>query len=357
MEPPERSGASASDGDDERPGRDRRRLRLNDDERLRRREAARRRTRRNRRMAAGVLLLAFAALGGAVVSATGGRDGGDGRAGLAGAARRSQPAPPKPPELPGGGRRILPDHRVVGFYGAPQDDQLGILGVGTLTRAGRRLHAQARKYRAGGRRVLPAFELIAVIASGAPGADGQWRYRQTDAVVRRHLRAARRADAILVLDIQPGRSPFIDEVRHFRRWLKEPDVSLAIDPEWSMRPGQVPGRQIGSTDAATVNDVSAYLADIVKRGNLPQKLLIVHQFTDDMIQNKPDLRRREGVALVLNVDGFGNQPNKISKYDAFTSGPRRTHYGFKLFYEEDTDLMTPREVLRLRPRPDVVMYE
>ena len=204
---------------------------------------------------------------------------------------------------------------------------------------------------------MRAFELIVTVASGAPGDDGQWRYRQTNRVVRDHLRAARRAKAILVLDIQPGRSPFMDEVRHLRRWLKEPDVSIALDPEWSMDAGQVPGRQIGDTDAATVNRVSRYMADVVERGNLPQKLLIVHQFTEDMIKDKPSLRRREGIALVLNVDGFGDQPNKISKYDAFTDGPRRTHYGFKLFYEEDTNLMSPREVLRLRPRPDVVMYE
>jgi hypothetical protein len=259
--------------------------------------------------------------------------------------------------LPGGGRTILPDHRVVGFYGAPQDEALGVLGIGTLTSAGRKLRRQAREYRRGGRSIMRAFELIVTVAAGAPGEDGMYRYRQEDRVVREHLRAARRAGAILILDIQPGRSPFMDEVRHLRPWLKEPDVSLALDPEWSMRAGEVPGRVIGSTDASVVNRVSRYMADVVERGDLPQKLLLVHQFTDDMIRNKERLRRREGIALVLNVDGFGDQPNKISKYDAFTDGRRRTHYGFKLFYEEDTNLMTPREVLRLRPRPDVVIYE
>ena len=138
--------------------------------------------------------------------------------------------------------------------------------------------------------------------------------------------------------------------------LEQPDVSLALDPEWSMRPGQVPGQTIGSTDAATVNRVSAYLADIVKRRNLPQKLLLVHQFTDDMIKDKQRLRRRPGIALTLNVDGFGDRPNKIGKYKGFTDS-RRFHYGFKLFYEEDVNLMQPRDVLRLRPKPDLVMYE
>ena len=38
---------------------------------------------------------------------------------------------PASAQLPGGGRRIFPDYRVVAFYGAPQDDALGALGIGT----------------------------------------------------------------------------------------------------------------------------------------------------------------------------------------------------------------------------------
>ena len=147
------------------------------------------------------------------------------------------------------------------------------------------------------------------------------------------------------------------EVRALRRFLEEPDVSLALDPEWSMAPGQVPGQQIGSTDAAAVNEVSGYLSRIVRAGNLPQKLLVVHRFTQDMIRNEHRLRRHHGVALTVNVDGFGDRPNKIAKYREFTHGRQDRHHGFKLFYAEDTVLMTPRQVLRLRPRPDLVVYE
>jgi hypothetical protein len=61
--------------------------------------------------------------------------------------------------------------------------------------------------------------------------------------------------------------------------------------------------------------------------------------------------------MVLNADGFGTRPVKESKYDAFSADARDFHHGFKLFYEEDVGLMTPRQVLRLRPAPDVVEYE
>jgi hypothetical protein len=300
--------------------------------------------------AAGLLAAAVAA---GMMGASGG--------GLAETRAGPTAAAPAPPalagQLPRGGRRILPRYRVVAFYGAPQAPGLGTLGVGSPDAMARRLTRQARAYAAAGRPVMPAFELIATVVQAAPGADGRYRFRQPHAVIRRYLRAARRARALLVLDIQPGRADFMDEVRALREFLVEPDVGVALDPEWSMGPGQVPGQVIGSTSAAVVNRVSADLARIVRARRLPEKLLIVHQFTPGMIRGKAALRRRPGVALVVNADGFGSPAAKISKYRFLTSQGPRVFNGFKLFYEEDTDLMSPREVLRLRPRPDVVVYE
>ena len=119
----------------------------------------------------------------------------------------------------------------------------------------------------------------------------------------------------------------------------------------------MPGQSIGETDAATINEVSRYLSELVRRHDLPQKLLVVHRFTGDMIEAEDQLERHPGVALVVNVDGFGDRPNKISKYNEFTRGKRDRRHGFKLFYEEDLNLMRPRDVLRLRPQPDLVVYE
>ena len=118
-----------------------------------------------------------------------------------------------PATLPGGGRRIFPDNRVVAFYGAPQDEELGTLGIGSPTEAAERLERQARAHDSPSRPVMPAFELIATVVANAPGADGLYRTRQEDAVIGRYLRAARQADALLVLDIQPGRADFLTEAR------------------------------------------------------------------------------------------------------------------------------------------------
>jgi hypothetical protein len=146
-------------------------------------------------------------------------------------------------------------------------------------------------------------------------------------------------------------------VRRLRHFLAQPDVSLALDPEWSLRSPDVPGQVIGSTQASVVNEASAYLSDLIRRGRLPQKLLLVHEFTESMIAQREQLQPSPGVALVLNVDGVGDPPNKVSKYRDLTRSDRRFYHGFKLFYHEDTNLMSPRQALRLRPRPDVVVYE
>jgi hypothetical protein len=267
-------------------------------------------------------------------------------------------------ELPRGGTTILPGYKVVAFYGAPGGDRLGVLGAGSPVAVAERLSDTALDYESLERKILPAFELIATIVHPVPGDDGMFRSRVSDDVIQKYLDAARQERAILILDIQPGRADFMDEVRHYEKWLKESDVSLALDPEWSMRDGQIPGKVIGSTTAAKVNEVSAYLDQIVEDNKLPQKLLLLHEFTESMIQNRKGLVQRPNLAIVFNVDGFGTPEAKMGKYADLTTDPDRPEFvftGFKLFYEEDTRngsrMMTPYEVLDLDPQPDVVVYE
>jgi hypothetical protein len=269
----------------------------------------------------------------------------------------------KSPELPRGGRVLLPRDRIVAFYGAPQHDELGVLGIGTPEQAAAKLLRQSRGYGSGGRPVQPAFELITSLAHAAPGQDGLHRERQSNDVIKRYLAAARRIKALLILDIQPGQADFVEEARALEPYLSLPDVGLALDPEWSVPPGVAPGQQIGSTSAETVNEVSSYLAFLVQSKNLPQKILIVHQFTEGMVRDRQEIVARPGIAIVSNVDGYGTPANKTGVYKQLTTpdvlppeaGAAFT--GFKLFYREDTGLMQPTAVLALRPAPDVVVYE
>ena len=163
---------------------------------------------------------------------------------------------------------------------------------------------------------MPAFELIATIANADPGEGGLYNTRQPDSTIRRYLKLARENEALLLLDVQPGRGDFMTEVERLSPFLREPDVGLALDPEWHVGAIGVPGEEIGSVDAAEVNEVSGYLQGLVDRHGLPQKLLVVHQFTEEMIEAKEALVAPPDVAVVLNADGFGDQANKVAKYRA-----------------------------------------
>ena len=133
-------------------------------------------------------------------------------------------------------------------------------------------------------------------------------------------------------------------------------MSLALDPEWHT-PGAVPGTVIGSVDVREVNAISFWLDDIVRRNRLPQKLLLVHRFTEGAIVGEDQLKPRPHVAVTVNVDGFGNNDVKIAKYKSFAQHATGLHNGFKLFFREDPVTMKPDRVLRMRPRPELVVYE
>ena len=309
--------------------------------------------RRRRLTALGVVAI-VAALGGVVAGAGGGaKKSGDGAAGDGGTAAAKK----TPPQLPGGGRRLFPERRVVAFYGNPGDDELGALGIGTPAQAGRKLLAQAKPYNLKARPVLPAMELITTVATAAPGDSGLYRDHLSFAKIRGYLKAARKIKALLVLDIQPGRGQFGPEIERLAPFLREPDVGLALDPEWHVGPDQLPGKVIGSTDADVVNAAATYLAQLVRRYDLPEKLLIVHRFTDGMIARADRLAPVPGVQTVVNVDGFGTNSVKIAKYHSFVRSTPQMRRGFKLFYKEDVKTMSPKAVMALSPRPDVVVYE
>lgn len=271
---------------------------------------------------------------------------------------RDTPAPDQA-QLPRGGTSVLPQNRVVGFYGAPQARSLGELGIGSPASAAKRLKRQIRPYEPRSRQpILPVFELLGTIALASPGEDGKYRARQPDRIIRRYSQTAKRNRFLLMMDIQPGRSTFIEEARHLRRWLRKPYVSIALDPEWNMGPNGTPGEEIGSVTAKMINRVTRFLTEIVRRHDLPQKLVVVHQFTDDMVRHKGDLKARPGVDLVLNADGFGTRQAKTSKYEQLAPARGSKLFpGFKLFYEEDDGLMSPKQVMRLDPRPFFVVYE
>ncbi|MDP9498193.1 MAG: hypothetical protein M3P46_11175, partial [Actinomycetota bacterium] len=261
-------------------------------------------------------------------------------------------------ELPRGGTSIFPEHFVVMHYGTAGSGALGVLGERPPEQAARRLQQVADTWeRPIDREVLPAFELITTVASSRPGRDGTYSTTLDVDTVKRYLAAARKHKMLLVLDFQPGRASFLEQVKKYEEILREPEVGVALDPEWKLTATQRPLRQIGTSKAAPINEVSEYLAGIVRDHDLPEKIFMIHQFKVYQLPDRKKIADREGLATVLHVDGFGTQKEKFLTYDVLASRDKQFVNGFKLFYDEDTDLLTPSEVARIKPRPELVSYQ
>ncbi len=271
------------------------------------------------------------------------------------------PASPTPSlELPRGGRTIFPEHRLVGFCGTPGAPALGPL-LDHPAKHADQLWSYAKQYE-GDRTVLPVFELIAVVVQAGGGADGKNRVRVLDGTVDEYLQAARQSKGLLLLNIQPGHSDFLTEVKRFERYLHEPDVGVALDPEWAMLPKQAPGQFYGQATAESINAVIAYLSSIVQTDRLPEKALVYHEVNDYVVKGELAIQPEPGVAVIKSVDGLGPKGAKLNTYHFLmrTTAPG-VHAGFKLFFDEDRQhgafLMSPPEVMALSPRPEYVMYE
>lgn len=256
-------------------------------------------------------------------------------------------------------RSFFEDHRIVAFYGNPASPVLGVLGDGPPAEVLPRLRQQAAAYAAldPSRQVVPAMELIDSVAQDAPTDNGDYLYRMDSDTVERYTKAATDNGMLLILDEQIGRSTPEAEVQRLLPRLAAPNVALALDPEFMMAPGEVPGRELGSMDAADINAVQQMLEDLAVRENLASKILIVHEFQNEMVTHLDQLARYPHVELVLDADGYGTREVKLEKYAALIAGRPAGHAGLKLFYKYDPDLWTPADVLHLDPPPDVIIYQ
>lgn len=256
------------------------------------------------------------------------------------------------------GDSLLANHLLVTWYGNPHSSRMGVLGQKTGAARAEALRQQAAAYQGlTKKKVLMAYHLVAVVAQPAPGSDGMYRRRESTAVIRALLDEARVNGFRLVLDIQPGRSPVSAEVAALRPFLDEPDVDLALDPEFALNEPDVPGRRIGAMRAADINAAIDLLEQIIVEGELPAKVLIVHQFRWDMLPDKAKVRSSALLDIVLNMDGFGSQSLKLSTYRAIDRQGRFPFAGFKLFYQQDSQLYSPAQVMALTPVPAVVIYQ
>lgn len=262
-------------------------------------------------------------------------------------------------EVLGGGDQIFA-HRYVALYGNPGGPSLGVLGEQGPAESVARVKNLAAEYQAHtDEKVIPAFEIITTVASSAPGPDGDYSDEATIESLRPLVDEARKNGVYVILDFQPGRSTFTEQVKQYEELLKEPHVGLGIDPEWRIYPGQVHLQQIGTVDASEINETLDYLAALTDKHRLPQKMVVLHQFTHSMITNRATLdTSHPELALTLHADGHGTPELKNSTYQELIRDlDPAIKPSWKNFYDEDTPTLTPAQTYALTPQPYVVTYQ
>lgn len=261
----------------------------------------------------------------------------------------------------------LKNNRLVAYYGFPDNELMGELGEYEPEEMMERLKEQTAEYSNldPERPAVPTIELITSVAQREPQADGSYIARMFPEQIEEYAKLAEENDALLMLDVQLGRSTVMEEFDNLRPFLERPYVHLAIDTEYSVEEGQVPGENLGQVDGSEIQEAVEELDRMVEKEGIPDKLLMVHQFEEIIVPNKGAIKPTDDVQVVLHADGFGGPAAKISKYNLLVRDQPIQYGGFKLFLPkpdptaigQDTPLMTPEEVLALDPTPALVTYQ
>ena len=258
---------------------------------------------------------------------------------------------------------LLPYNRIIAYYGNLYSKRMGILGELPRAEMLKKLQSEVAKWQAADSTVkaIPALHYIAITAQGAPGKENLHRMRMPFKQIDTILKWAKPINALVFLDIQVGHSNVKDEVTSLESYLKLPNVHLGIDPEFSLKNGEIPGTKIGTFTSEDINDAIDILANLVRKNKLTPKILVVHRFTQGMVTGYKNIKKLPEVQVVMNMDGFGDKILKKSTYKSYIFKEPVQFTGFKLFYKNDIKknwtMYTPEELVRFTPKPIYIQYQ
>lgn len=262
------------------------------------------------------------------------------------------------------GGAILPFKRILSYYGNFYSRHMGILGEYEPDEVLRRLNATKVLWEQADPTtpIQLAIEYIAMVAQADAGRDGMYRAMMPATEIEKSYALAKKADAILILDMQIGLSTIEKELPKFKTYLERSEVHLALDPEFSMKTGDKPGTVIGSFNAADINYVIDYMSTIVRENKLPPKVLLVHRFTQNMVKNAEQITPTPEVQVIMVMDGWGSKDLKRGTYAQVIQPEPVQFAGLKIFYKNDlkapsTGIFTPTEALQLNPKPIFIQYQ
>lgn len=279
-------------------------------------------------------------------------------------AKKATPSAPVPHPViwtfADGSRTLFPNYRLVALYGTPGAPTLGALGQQSLPDTIARIKDVARQYQPFSKeKIMPTLEIITTVASASPTDNGDYSREVDPATIQTWVTAAEKAGVYVVLDLQPGRADFLSQAKEYESLLAQPNVGLALDPEWRLQPNQVPLVQIGSVDIHEVNATVGWLANLTTQHNLPQKLVLLHEFRLSMLPNRDQLDvSHSNLAYAVQMDGQGAQSVKQDTWHSVTANaPANVHFGWKNFYQKDSPVLSPQQTMQIAPQPWYVSYQ
>ena len=218
---------------------------------------------------------------------------------------------------------LLPFKRIVAYYGNFFSPRMGVLGDYPRGKVLAMLKAQAAAWAKADPTtpVIPAVDYIVVSAQGVPGRTGKYMMRMPPSQIEKAIGMADQIHGLVFLDVQPGWSTVRAEVPRLARYLRKPNVELALDPEFALTAGKRPGNWRGTMSAADINFAARFLAKIVMENHLRPKILVVHRFTQGMVTGYRGIRPLPQVEVVMDMDGFGSPPIGTSSPASRCSSP------------------------------------
>jgi hypothetical protein len=253
----------------------------------------------------------------------------------------------------------LKDYRLVTYYGTPQSENMGILGTMEPEELMMKLKEQTQDYSDTdpGRPAVPTIELITTMAQNEPGADGNYVRMTSEENIETYVELAEKHNALVMLDIQLGTDTVMEQVKMIEKWLKHPHVHLAIDTEFHIKEGQKPGEDLGQVDGRNIQEAVEYLSELTEKNNLPDKIVLVHQFTGAVLTNKDAIEPTDNIEVAINFDGWGPSADKQALYRKYIRDEPNQYGAFKIFYDKDEPVMKPEDVLKMDPSPAIINYQ
>lgn len=263
-------------------------------------------------------------------------------------------------ELPGGGALVFPGRRMVALYGHPMGPALGVMGerpAGESAAYAQQIADDYQQYSE--EKVIPAFEIIATIASASPEPDNSYSAVTSIEDLLPYVDAITEIGGYVIIDLQPGRAKLLDQAKIYEELLKRPNVGLALDPEWKLYGDEVPLQQVGHIDVSEANEVAVWLAELTRANKLPQKVFMLHQFQIQMIRNRENLdTSHPELAYVIHADGHGTPGQKYDTYNAIVQDlPEGVRMAWKNFYDEDQPMLDAAQTMEVEPTPWIISFQ